>query len=172
MKLAAVVGIVLGLTLGVAEAQSKEETTSPAIQKGSKVELEYTLTDDGGKVLDSNKGRKPLTYTQGERQIVPGLEKALDGMHVGEEKKVTVTPADGYGEVNPNAVTEVPKEKIPADALKVGTELVGKDQSGAIKYVRVKEIKEKTVVIDMNHPLAGKTLYFDVKVLGVNPPAN
>ncbi len=66
----------------------------------------------------------------------------------------------------------MPKEKIPVDALKVGTELVGKDQSGAIKYVRVKAIEEKTVVIDMNHPLARKTLYFDVKVLGVNPPAN
>jgi FKBP-type peptidyl-prolyl cis-trans isomerase SlyD len=130
------------------------------------------LTDDGGKVLDSNKGQKPLTYTQGERQIVPGLEKALDGMHVGEEKKVAVTPADGYGEVNPEAVTEVPKESIPPDALKVGAELVARNQSGAARLVRVKEIKDKTVVIDMNHPLAGKTLYFDVKVLGVNPPAN
>ena len=172
MKLAAIVALVLGLTLGVAEAQSKEEATTPSIQKGSKVEIEYTLTDDEGKVLDSNKGRKPLAYTQGERQIVPGLEKALDGMHVGEQKKVTVPPADGYGEVDPQAITEVPKETVPPDALKVGTELVARNQNGATRLVRVKEIKEKTVVIDMNHPLAGKTLYFDVKVLGINPPSN
>jgi FKBP-type peptidyl-prolyl cis-trans isomerase SlyD len=172
MRFAAVVALVLGLTLGVAEAQQKEEATSPAIQKGSKVELEYTLTDGGGKVLDSNKGGAPFSFTQGERQLIPGLEKALEGMHVGEEKKVTVTPAEGYGEVDPKAVTEVPKGSIPGDALKVGAELVARNQSGMQRMVRVKEIKEDTVVIDLNHPLAGKTLLFDVKVLGVEPPAN
>ena len=172
MRFAAVVALVLGLTLGMAEAQQKEEATSPTIQKGSKVELEYTLTDDGGKVLDSNKGGTPLTFTQGERQLIPGLEKALDGMHVGEEKMVTVTPAEAYGEVDPTAVTEVPKESIPPDALKVGAELVARNRSGGQRMVRVKEIKENTVVIDLNHPLAGKALLFTVKVLGVEPPAN
>lgn len=170
MRFGVVIGVVLALSLGVASAQQKEQTASPAIEDGSKVELEYTLTDDGGSVLDSNKGAEPLTYTQGQQQIIPGLEKALTGMHAGEAKKVTIPPADAYGEVNPAAVAEVPKDRIPPDALTVGKELVARNQGGESRTVRIKEIREKTVVIDLNHPLAGKTLVFDVKVVGVAPP--
>jgi FKBP-type peptidyl-prolyl cis-trans isomerase SlyD len=170
MKIAGMIVLTLALGLSVSEAQETEKAMSPAIENGSKVRLEYTLKDDGGTVLDSNKGRDPLTYTQGQQQIVPGLEKALNGMRAGDEKKVTVKPVDAYGETNPNAVTEVPKEMLPPDALKVGTELVAQSQAGDRRIVRIKEIKEKTVVIDLNHPLAGKTLFFDVKVLGVEPP--
>lgn len=169
MKIAGVVGLTLALALGGAEAEEKEKATSPAIENGAKVQLEYTLKDDGGKVLDSNKGREPLTFTQGQKQIIPGLEQALSGMHAGEEKKVTIKPVDAYGEVNPSAVTEVPKEMLPPDALKVGTQLVAQSQAGDRRIVRIKEVREKTVVIDLNHPLAGKTLFFDVKVLGVEP---
>ena len=170
MRIAGVIGLTLALALGAAEAQEKETAASPAIENGAKVQLEYTLKDDGGKVLYSNKGRDPLTYTQGQKQIIPGLEQALNGMRAGDEKMVTVKPADAYGEVNPNAVTEVPKEMLPPDSLKVGTELVAQSQGGDRRIVRIKEIREKTVVIDLNHPLAGKTLFFDVKVLGVDPP--
>lgn len=170
MKIAGVIGLTLALALGVAEAQEKEKAVSPAIENGAKVQLEYTLKDDGGKVLDSNKGRDPLTYTQGQQQIIPGLEQALSGMRAGDEKKVTVKPADAYGEVNPNAVTEVPKEMLPPDALTVGTELVAQSEGGDRRIVRIKEVREQTVVIDLNRPLAGKTLFFDVKVLGVEPP--
>ncbi len=169
MKIAGVVGLTLALALGGAEAEEKEKAPSPAIENGAKVQLEYTLKDDGGEVLDSNKGREPLTYTQGQKQIIPGLEQALSGMHAGEEKKVTIKPVDAYGEVNPSAVTEVPKEMLPPDALKVGTQLVAQSQAGDRRIVRIKEVREKTVVIDLNHPLAGKTLFFDVKVLGVEP---
>ena len=172
MKIAGVIGLTLVLALGVAGAQEKEKekAESPAIENGTKVQLEYTLKDDGGKVLDSNKGKEPLTYTQGQKQIIPGLEQALGGMRAGEEKKVTIKPADAYGEVNPNAVTEVPREMLPPDAVTVGTELVAQSQGGDRRIVRIKEVREKTVVIDLNHPLAGKTLFFDVKVLGVDPP--
>ena len=170
MRIAGVIGLTLALALSPAEAQEKEKAASPAIENGAKVQLEYTLKDDGGKVLDSNKGRDPLTYTQGQKQIIPGLEQALSGMHAGEEKKVTIKPVDAYGEVNPKAVTEVPKEMLPPDALRVGTELVAQSQAGDRRIVRIKEVREKTVVIDLNHPLAGKTLFFDVKVLGVEPP--
>ena len=169
MRIAGVIGLTLALALGVAEAQEKEKAMSPAIENGAKVQLEYTLKDDGGKVLDSNKGQAPLTYTQGEKQIIPGLEQALSGMRAGDEKKVTIKPVDAYGEVNPNAVTEVPKEMLPPDALKVGTELVAQSQAGDRRIVRIKEVREKTVLVDLNHPLAGKTLFFDVKVLGVEP---
>jgi len=169
MKRAAVTLSILLLALGVAQAQPKEKVLSPAIESGSTVQFEYTLKDDDGTVLDSNKGRGPLTYTQGQKQIIPGLEKALNGMRAGDEKQVTVQPEDAYGPPDPAAQTEVPKEVLPPN-LKVGTQLVARSREGETMLVRVKEIKETTVIIDLNHPLAGKTLHFDVKVLGVEPP--
>ena len=144
--------------------------TPTAIQTGSSVSIEYTLKDEGGQVLDSNKGKDPLTFTQGQQQIIPGLEREMIGMHAGEEKKVVVKPEDAYGPVMPNAQTEVPKDAIPKEGLKVGTPLMARSGSGETRPVVVKEIKENTVVLDLNHPLAGKTLFFDVKVLGVEPP--
>ncbi|MFQ5830902.1 MAG: peptidylprolyl isomerase [Candidatus Methylomirabilia bacterium] len=170
MKRALVTFTIFTLALGVAQAQVQEESMSAAIEAGSTVELEYTLKDETGKVLDTNVGGKPLAYTQGQRRIVAGLETALNGMRAGEEKQVTVKPEDGYGLVDPAAVAEVPKEALPPDALSVGTELVARRPDGRTMLVRVKEIKESTVILDLNHPLAGKTLYFDVKVLNVKPP--
>lgn len=170
MKIVAVMLSALVLALGVAQAQPKETTMSPAIEAGFTVQLEYTLKDDDGKVLDSNKGRSPLTYTQGRQQIIPGLEKALGGMRAGDEKQVTVKPEDGYGPVDPSAETEVPKQMLPPNALTVGTQLVARSRDGESMLVRIKEVKETTVIIDLNHPLAGKILHFDVKVLGVEPP--
>jgi len=141
-----------------------------AVQNGASVSLEYTLKDEGGQVLDTNKGGDPLVFTQGQQQIIRGLEKELIGMRPGDEKKVVVKPEDGYGPVVPNAQTEVPKDAIPKEGLKVGTALTARSGSGDVRPVVVKEIKETTVVLDLNHPLAGKTLFFDVKVLGVEPP--
>lgn len=160
----------LVLMLGVAQAQPTEKPMSPAVESGSTVQLEYTLKDDAGKVLDSNKGRDPLTYIHGQQQIVPGLEKVLNGMRAGEEKEVTVKPEEGYGPVDPSAQAEVPKAMLPADALTVGAQLVARSREGETLLVRIKEIKETTVIIDLNHPLAGKTLHFGIKVLGVEPP--
>jgi FKBP-type peptidyl-prolyl cis-trans isomerase SlyD len=82
---------------------------------------------------------------------------------------VTVAPEDGFGPIDPQAIAEVPKESIPSDALMVGTALIAKGPQGE-RPVRVKEVREKTVVLDLDHPLAGKTLYFDVQVLGVKAP--
>jgi FKBP-type peptidyl-prolyl cis-trans isomerase SlyD len=143
-----------------------------AIEQGSTVQIEYTLKDKdaAGEVLDTNKGQAPLTYTQGQEQILPELEKQLSGLHAGEEKKVTLKPEDGYGTVNPAAQAEVPKEILPATALTVGTRLMARNASGEARPVTVKEIKDKTVVLDLNHPLAGKTLFFEVKVLDVQAP--
>jgi FKBP-type peptidyl-prolyl cis-trans isomerase SlyD len=146
--------------------KTKEENV---VKNGSVVSLEYTLSDEKGKMIESNKGKEPLKYTQGQNQIVPGLEKEMTGMKVGGEKNVRVKPEEGYGVVNPKAFQEVPKEKIPADALKVGTTLTARSAQGQTVQVRVHEIKEKTVVLDLNHPLAGRTLVFDVKVLDIQP---
>jgi FKBP-type peptidyl-prolyl cis-trans isomerase SlyD len=133
------------------------------IQDGSLVSIEYSLKDETGKIIESNRDKEPLTYIQGAGQIVPGLEKALAGLKVGDQKTVTVKPEEGYGPINPDLTQELPKEKLPPDALKVDTMLMMKTPQGPIP-IRVKEIKEKTVVVDLNNPLAGKTLTFDVKI--------
>ena len=136
------------------------------IQEGSFVSIEYTLRDDTGKVIDSNVGKEPLTYLHGSGQIVPGLEKQLTGLKVGDQKKIVVKPEDGY-RVDPKAFQEIPKDKLPPEAQKVGTMLATKGPQGETIAMRVHEVKEKTVVVDFNSPLAGKTLNFDVKVTDI-----
>jgi FKBP-type peptidyl-prolyl cis-trans isomerase SlyD len=146
-------------------AQSKE-----AIEKGSTVKIDYTLKDDKGEVLDSNSGKEPLAFRQGAQQIIPGLDKALLGMKVGDTKKVVVKPEEGYGKVDPKAEAEVPREALPEGAAVVGTRLMARGQDGNPHPVTVKVVKDKTVVLDLNHPLAGKTLVFDIKVVSIEPP--
>ena len=162
----------VALVASTAFAQTPVTTPdkTDAVQNGASVSLEYTLKDEGGQVLDSNKGGTPLVFTQGQQQIIRGLERELIGMRAGDEKKVVVKPEDGYGPVVPNAQQEVPKDAIPKESLKVGTPLMSRSGSGEVRPVVVKEIKETTVIVDFNHPLAGKTVFFDVKVLGVEPP--
>lgn len=156
------------VALAASTALAQTPAPAPSVQNGSTVTLEYTLKSDGGEVLDSNKGGKPLVFVQGQQQIIPGLERELVGMRPGEEKKVVVKAEDGgYGPVVPGAQQEVPKDAIPQEGLTVGTVLTARSGSGETRPVVVKEIKDKTVVIDYNHPLAGQTLHFDVKVLGV-----
>ena len=142
-----------------------------AIEKGSSVKIEYTLKDDKGAVLDTNAGKEALAFTQGAQQIIPGLDKALLGMKAGDSKKVTVKPEDAYGAADPKAETEVPKDALPQGAAVVGTRLLARGQDGQPRPVTVKAVKETTVLLDLNHPLAGKTLFFDVKVVSVEPPA-
>jgi FKBP-type peptidyl-prolyl cis-trans isomerase SlyD len=134
------------------------------VQDGSIVAIEYTLTDDAGKVIDTNVGKEPLTYIQGAGQIVKGLEREMNGLKPGDQKKVEVKPEDGYGPINEKAYQEVPREKIPAEAQKVDAMLMTKSADGRAMPIRIHEIKDKTVVVDFNHPLAGKTLHFDIKV--------
>jgi FKBP-type peptidyl-prolyl cis-trans isomerase SlyD len=137
------------------------------IENGSLVRFEYTLSDETGKVLQSNKGKEPITYTHGQREVIPGLEKGLSGMEVNEEKSFCVQPEEGYGPVDPEAFKEVPKTEIPAAALKVGTALSARGEEGENHVIHVREVKKETVIVDFNHPLAGKTLNFDVKVLDI-----
>jgi FKBP-type peptidyl-prolyl cis-trans isomerase SlyD len=145
-------------------------SSAAAVENGATVKLEYTLKDDAGIVLDSNKGQDPLTFTPGSQQMMPGLEKELIGMHAGEEKKVVLKPEQAFGPSDPSAQAEVPKTMLPPESLTVGARLMARNASGEQRPVTVKEIKGETVVLDLNHPLAGKTLFFEVKVLGVEPP--
>ncbi len=144
-------------------AEPEKGGSKVTISRGKEVSMEYTLKLDDKQVIDSNVGTAPLTYSQGSNQIIPGLEKELNGLTVGETKEVVVAPADGYGPVDPNKVREVPKEHVP-DGIRVGSELYAKDQGGREVRPIVTVIKDKTAVLDFNHPLAGKTLYFDIKI--------
>ena len=139
------------------------------IKNGSVVSFEYTIFDENGKVIDSSRGKEPVTYTHGQQQIIPGLEKKLSGMEINEEKNVRLSPDEAFGPVDPNGFQEVPKDNIPAEDLKVGTTVQVRGRQGEDLDLRVHEIKEESVVLDLNHPLAGKTLNFGVKVLDIQP---
>jgi FKBP-type peptidyl-prolyl cis-trans isomerase SlyD len=162
--------IITALLLSTSLIAETAEVTEAQIREGSQVALEYTLSDDTGTVIESNKGKPPMSYIHGQSQIIPGLEKELSGMKVGEEKKIQVQPEDGYGPVNPDAFQEVPKDKLPPEAMKVGTMLMAQGPQGQGIPVRVHEIKDTTVIMDFNHPMAGKTLSFDVKISDIKTP--
>jgi FKBP-type peptidyl-prolyl cis-trans isomerase SlyD len=151
-------------------AAAEQAKNDRVVKNGMLVSFDYTLKSPDGKLIETSKGREPLKYIHGQKMMIPGLEKELTGMKVGAEKHVTVKPEDGYGKINPGAVQEVPKEKIPPNALKVGAVLAAKSPEGMVVPMTVREIKEKTVVMDLNHPMAGKTLVFDIKVVDIQPP--
>ena len=137
------------------------------VGQGSVVSLEYTLRLDNDEVIDSTEGKAPLTYTHGAQEIITGLEKGVEGMSVGERKQVTVSPREGYGEVHPEGRFEVAKDRIPAEALQVGATLQGEGPDGKPVYPHIAEIRDTTVLLDLNHPLAGQTLHFDVHVVEI-----
>ncbi|MBU2044983.1 MAG: peptidylprolyl isomerase [Candidatus Omnitrophica bacterium] len=165
MKKSLKFALVLGLLIGIGSLGARGEEM--AIKDGSKVFFDYNLTVDG-EVIDSSDGRTPLEYIQGQNQIVPGLEKALLGLKAGDEKTVTVSPEEGYGLIDPEALREVPKTSLPPELeLQVGMVLGMQGPSGRPLPVKVSEIKDESVIMDFNHPLAGKELNFKVKVVSV-----
>ena len=151
----------------LARAQIGDEEQETTISDGNQVGIEYTLKLEDGTVAYSNVGGEPLVYTQGQGQILPALEKALLGLQVGDTKTVELESSEAYGPVDPDAYQSVPKEQVPEDARKPGAILGISRQDGRQRQVRVQEVREDQVVIDFNHPLAGKDLTFDVKVLSI-----
>jgi FKBP-type peptidyl-prolyl cis-trans isomerase 2 len=135
---------------------------------GTTVSIHYTGTLADGTTFDSSQGRDPLTFQMGEGQIIPGLESALSGMSVGEEKTVTIPSDQAYGPLNPQAVQQVPRDAVPADIpLDLGTQLQVQTPDGRALPVVVTEVTNEHVMLDANHPLAGKDLTFAVEVVGV-----
>jgi FKBP-type peptidyl-prolyl cis-trans isomerase 2 len=132
------------------------------IADGMQVTMEYTLTLSDKTVVDTTKGHPPFSYTQGKREVIPGLEKALAGMKAGDKKRVTIAAADAYGLYDKTRIITIPKKNVPPEAT-VGSML----RSATGQSAKVLEIKGDSVVIDTNHPLAGKDLTFDVNILKV-----
>lgn len=141
----------------------------PVIENNSLVELAYTLTDESGVVVDATEDGRAFTYVHGQQQILPALERALTGLRVGDEKNLTLGPEQAYGSIDPHALTEVPKRSLPPEALFPGTELTARKSNGETMFVTVKEVREETVIISLNHPLAGKTLNFHLRILQIVP---
>jgi len=161
------------LTLSGLPRVSAETASGPTVRAGKLVSIEYTLRLEDQIVVDTNVGGEPLSYIHGLQQLMPGLEKGLKGLAIGESKIIIVQPEEGYGPVDTHAYMEAKKSNIPPESLKIGALVEGRDSTGRPMYPRIKEIGEDEVILDYNHPLAGKVLYFDVKVLDVKkPPAH
>lgn len=139
------------------------------VADGQVVSMEYTLRVND-EVLDSSDGGEPLEFLQGVGAIIPGLESALYGMEVGASKQVIVAAAEGYGELDEEAFADVPREDFPSDLpLTLGTELQVQDEQGQPMYSRISQVTDEYVRLDFNHPLAGKELNFQIKIVGLRP---
>jgi FKBP-type peptidyl-prolyl cis-trans isomerase SlyD len=137
------------------------------VAKDVVVSLDYTLNVDG-EVVDFSDKEEPLEYIQGRGQIIPGLENALVGMGVGQNKKVKVTAQEAYGEIDPSAIVEVSRNDFPPDVpVEIGTPLQVRNMEGEVLDARITQIDGEKVQLDFNHPLAGKDLLFDVTVVNL-----
>jgi FKBP-type peptidyl-prolyl cis-trans isomerase SlyD len=141
---------------------------SDTIKNGIVVGLEYVLRLDGGEEVDRSEANDPLEYLHGHKNIIPGLESQLGGLKEGDSKEVKVNPAEAYGEYDEESVGEYPRGDFPPDlTLTVGTMLEMRDPDGATAVAIVKGVGDDAVTLDFNHPLAGETLNFSVKVVSL-----
>ncbi len=139
------------------------------VADGKVVTLHYKLSLDGQNVIvDTEADNEPMSYLHGASNIIPGLEAVLAGRAVGEVVEADIEPSEGYGDHDPDAIDNVPRDAFPEDLkLEPGLQLSAEDEDGSVLPCIVKEIHDDHVVVDMNHPLAGETLYYVVRVLEV-----
>ncbi len=138
------------------------------IGKHSVVSIHYTLRDEEGEVMDSSEGKEPLAYLHGENNLIPGLENELQGKTAGAKFQATIAPGDAYGEVNDEFIQTIDKQMFQgAESIEPGMTFVAQGQGGQQRQVRVVKVEGDDVTIDANHPMAGKTLHFDVEVVEV-----
>lgn len=135
------------------------------VENGKKVTVNYTGKFEDDTVFDSSEGREPLQFVVGSGEVIPGFETGVMGLDVGENKTVEIEPAHAYGDIRDDLKQEVPRANVPEE-VKVGTQLQTMVGEQPVP-VTVVEIKDETVVIDANHPLAGKKLIFDLEVVSV-----
>jgi FKBP-type peptidyl-prolyl cis-trans isomerase SlyD len=168
-----VVGIAAALLVAAcpvfADDAAPPAPSEAVVSKDMDVGLQYTLSVDGV-IVDSTEGQGPWHYIHGHQQMIPGLERQLEGLRAGDQRDITVNPEEGYGESDPALFVEVPVSDLPADvAPKPGVVLRGVNPDGQSFQARIAEVKPESVVLDLNHPLAGKTLRFSVQVADVAP---
>lgn len=135
------------------------------IARNAIVSFDYTLTDDDGEVLDTSSGGEPLRYLHGYGQIVPGLERQLEGRMAGDSLQISVPPAEGYGEHDPAKVVTLPRANLPAGLEpEIGMQLAAEGPRGEHIPLWITDFSDDQVTVDANHPLAGRTLHFQIDV--------
>ncbi|MEO0946357.1 MAG: peptidylprolyl isomerase [Pseudomonadota bacterium] len=135
---------------------------------GDTVRIHYVGTLSDGEQFDSSEGREPLEFKLGAGQVIPGFDKAVAGMEVGESQTVTIIADDAYGQADPNGRQSFPRDKIPAEIpLEIGTQLQLAGPKGQPIMVRVAEVSDDAVILDANHPLAGKNLTFKIELIEI-----
>ena len=158
-------------------SKSKSKSKKTKVKNGNTISMHYVGTFDDGVEFDSSHTRnEPISVVVGSGQLIKGLDKALVGMKVGDTKTVNVKPAEGYGDYNEEAIAELPKDTFPADIqenLQVGMvlPLILKENPGQPFPAKAKEIKDESIVFDLNHPLAGKAVNFDVEIMDIEAEA-
>ena len=138
-----------------------------AIAEDSKVTTEFTLKLQDGTVVATTEGKEPVTFQMGSKAMMPAVQSQMVGLEAGDTKTLTLAPAQAFGEPNPEAIKEIETEKIPAELRKVGQPLSLSGQDGKAVQARVVEVGEETSKIDFNHPLAGRTVVVELKIIKV-----
>ncbi|MBS1271997.1 MAG: FKBP-type 16 kDa peptidyl-prolyl cis-trans isomerase [Candidatus Marinimicrobia bacterium] len=139
-----------------------------SVSNGDTVKVEYTGKLSDGSVFDSSEGDEPLEFTLGEGQLIPGFEDAVEGMEVAEEKTVTIEADDAYGQKNDDFIQEFPKDSLPDEIpAEKGQQLQLQNQDGQAIPGMITQVTDDKITVDMNHPLAGKDLTFDIKVVDI-----
>ncbi len=143
------------------------------IKDNTVVGIKYVLKNSNGEELDKSDEKNPLVYLHGKQQIVPGLENALGGLKVGDEKNVSVTPEEGYGEVDTKLHIKTERSFFPKDTkVEAGMEFTADTGEGKQQHFTIVKLEGDEVFLDGNHPLAGQTLHFDVEVVSIREATN
>ena len=165
------VAVLISVWSMTGRAQDKA-TGEMTVANGKQVSFEYILTLSDGTQAGTNVGQEPLVYIHGRGELVRGLEQGLFGLKAGDKKKIEVSPQDGYGELDPSRTHQVPLDRIPEKARKVGARLQGMGPDGQIQFAKVTAVSDTSATIDTNHPLAGQHLTFDITILKVEEAGN
>lgn len=137
-------------------------------KSGDTVKIHYTGTLDDGSEFDSSTGREPLEFSLGGGQVIAGFDSAVDGMSVGDSKTVTIPPGEAYGERHNQLIQEVPKTSLPDDMKpEVGMQLQSQSPDGQVMNLVIAEVKEESITVDANHPLAGQALTFAIELVEI-----
>lgn len=139
------------------------------VKKDDNVKVHYTGKLTNGEVFDSSEGREPLAFTVGAGQMIAGFDKGVLDMKINEKKTITIPASEAYGEVNESLIQEVPSNQLPEEIKpEEGMALTATSPDGANHQLIIREVKEDSIIVDGNHPLAGKELIFDVEVVEIN----
>ena len=143
------------------------------VKDGNVILLDYSVRLGTGQVVEASLGKGPIEYLHGTGQILPALERALEGLREGEQASFSISPEDAYGARREDNLVSLPRAVFPADvALEPGVSLFARASGGQSYPITVREVRGEFVLVDLNHPLAGERLYFEVNVRGVRPAGN